>query len=333
MTVVEGESDLDYEAERFYDAYAEADSAKTLAYVGAAMSAIRGMREEADLISELLTEEETVVASLFRILGRLERPLGWVSVDPAILAELGDVDLAHVTSDGRLLISRRDREVKTIDLFDRWNRDLLALVVRDLVPKLRFVLENPPEIEEPVVEESTYVELEPEPIDVFPEPEPAPVEEPFAEPTPEEEIISEPITEEIIEPEFVPEPEPQQPVIEEPASIEEPEEFTEPEIEAPIAPPAPPFEPLDEPVELPLVMEEPEKRERLKRERDAEILRHKKRVDAETQKVYKEMAEVRRRRDMELKALRGRIDVSEEPAEEPKKSPIRRLLNRLFGRL
>lgn len=323
---------MDYEAERYYDAYGEADSAETLNFSGSAMSAIRGMREDADLISELLTEEEIVVASLFRILGRLERPLGWVSVDPSILSEMGDVDLAHVTPDGRLLISRRDREVKTIDLFDRWNRDLLALVVRDLAPKLRFMLENPPEIVEPEAEEPVYEEPEPEPIEVFPEPEPTPVEEPIIEPLPEEEYISEPVTDEIIEPEFVPEPELPQPVIEEPTTIEEPEEFTEPGIEAPPAPAAPIPELLEEPVELPLVMEEPEGRKHLKRERDDQILRHKRRVDAETQRVYREMAEVRRQRDMELRALRGRIDASEEPAEEPKKSPIRRLLNRLFGR-
>ena len=321
---------MEYEAERYYDAFAEADSAETLNYSGAAMSAIRGMREEADLISELISEEETVVASLFRTLGRLERPLGWVSVDPAILAELGEVELAHVTPDGRLLISRRDREVKTIDLFDRWNRDLLALVVRDLAPKLRYVLENPPEILEPEAEEPIYEEPEPEPIEVLPEPELVPFEEPFAEPILEEEIISEPVPEEIIEPEIVPEP--QQPAIEELVSIEEPEEFVEPEIEIPSEPTAPMPEPLEEPVQLPLVMEEPEGRKSQKRERDAQILRHKRRVDADTQRVYREMAEVRRRRDMELRALRGRIDASEEPAEEPKKGPLRRFLNKLFGR-
>jgi hypothetical protein len=48
--------------------------------------------------------------------------------------------------------------------------------------------------------------------------------------------------------------------------------------------------------------------------------------------VYREMAEVRWRRDMELRALRGRTDASEEPAEEPKKGPLRRFLNKLFGR-
>jgi hypothetical protein len=323
---------LEYEAERYYDVFAEADSGETLNYSGAAMSAIRGMREEANLISELISEEEAVVTSLFRILGKLERPLGWVSVDPDILAELGDIELAHVTPNGRLLISRRDNEVKTIDLFDRRNRDLLVLVVRDLAPKLRYVLENHPEIVDLDAGEPIYVEPEPIPIEVITELEPAPVEEPFAEPILEEEIISEPVPEEIIEPELVPEPEPQQPAIEELVSVEELKEFVEPEIEIASEPTMPTLEPLEEPVQLPLVMEEPEGRKRLKRERDDQIMRHKQRVDADTQRVYREMAEVRQRRDMELMAFRGRIDASEEPEEEPKKSPLRRFLSRLFGR-
>lgn len=321
---------MEYEAERYYDVFTEADSAETLNYSGAAMSAIRGMREEVNLISELISEEEAVVTSLFGILGKLERPLGWVSVDPDILAELGDIELAHVTPNGRLLISQRDNEVKTIDLFDRRNRDLLALVVRDLARKLRYVLENPPEIVELDAGEPIYVEPEPDPIEVITELEPTPVVEPFAEPIPEEEIISEPIPEEIIEPELVPEP--QQPAIEELISVEEPKELAEPEIEITSEPTAPMLEPLEEPVKLPLVMEEPEGRKRLKRERDDQIMRHKQRVDADTQRVYREMAEVRQRRDMELMAFRGRIDASEEPEEEPKKSLLRRFLSRLFGR-
>jgi len=168
------------------------------------LSGLSELRGDISHLSDLKSEEDKAVEDLFQALMKLTQLLQWATVETSVLpVELGEVESAKVTPEGALIYCRIDGEIGTLDLSDYDNRDVLVEVVRDLAPKLREIQENPPKVEEPVVEE--------------PEPEPEPVlEEPAVEELDVVEEAEEPITEPALE-EPVVEEEPEEQVIEEPS--------------------------------------------------------------------------------------------------------------------
>jgi hypothetical protein len=291
---VSSSEQLEHEAIAFsYDS-----SPGSIPSVDEIVSSLSGLRGDLSHLSDLKSVEDQVVDDLFQVLMKLTRLLQWAPVETSVLpVELGMVESAHVTPEGSLIYFHDGGEIGSLDLSQYDNRDVLVDVVRDLVPKLREILENPPKFEEPVIEE----------------PEPEPVAE---EPVVEEPTIEEPVMEEIAEveePAVEEEPITEQPqVMEEPEAEEVQEEVQEEVIEETVEPPTPrPTPPEISLTERPLTDEvefkpKPEKKE--PRDRNVDLLwavLKGQRIDS-----FREIRDYRAKRKEEngklLKALRKR---------------------------
>lgn len=285
-----------------------------------AVSHIKGAKEDVELIVSLLADEGTVVEGLIKALTMSGLPVNRIPLEPSAMPEeLGEVEEAHLTSEGSLIVSLLDGQVDSFDLSQEENRGLLVSAMEDIVPKLHSVLDGSlvlPEliIEEEVVEPEALEEeeAEEEPLpdpEVEEEPTPEEVERPTLEELSEEEIV-EPEVEELLEEEAAEILEP--PVEEEPIVVPEVEE---PELDEPVI-----EEPTLEELSLPefdpeaLLSEAPEPtRERpelLERPvkppiaRDAQVRRLRKAVKRQRSSAQMEMDKVRRQREAQIRRLR-----------------------------
>ena len=287
------------------------------------LSAIRGAREDVELVVSLLSDEKVVMDALVELLPGLSPLLARATVDSSVLpAEVGEVEVVHLAPDGRLIVCRTDGAIKTTDLTEGANRDLLVEVLRNVVPKLKEILESLPAFSEPAIEE--------------PGPDALEAEEP---------AIQEPTTEFVI-PEVYPEvvepiaEEQQMEVMEEPVGVEEPTAGEEPLLEEPeafaeltLVEPITPVESAQErepAVSLPIAADELSEVMPV-RAGDAHLRVYRRRVRRNEKVVRRQMAEVRRRRDAEIRRLREGLELQEAPElEEPKGFFWR--LKRLFKR-
>lgn len=285
------------------------------------VSAIRGAREDVELVSSLLSDEKVVVDALVELLPGLSPLLVRVIVDPSVLpVEMGEVEEVRLAPDGRIIVCRTDGEINTTDLTGGANRDLLVEVMRDIVPKLKEVLDSMPAFLEPTIEE---------PGPAAPEAEEPAIQEPTAEhvvpevpPEVEEPVAEEQQVEAAEEPLGVEEPT----AGEEPA---EPEAFAEPTVIEPVTPiePAPEREPA---VSLPVAADELPETTPV-RTGDAQLRVYRRRVRRNDDVVRRQMVEVRRRRDAEIRRLREGLEAQEAPEWEEPKGFFGRL-KRLFTR-
>jgi hypothetical protein len=277
------------------------------------VSAIRVAREDVELVASLLSDEKVIVESLIEVLPRLSPLLSRAAVDPSVLpVEMGEVEEARLVSDGRLIVCHIDGEIMMASLTVGTSRDLLVDVMRDIVPKLREILESVPVFEEP--------DEEPEPI--IPE-----------TPEVEEHTIQEP-TEEFLAPEELPEEEElvQEPLLEEagePLGAEEPGIIAEPTVAEPVTPIEPAHKREPE-VSLPVATEELPETPPVKLG-EAPLRAHRRRVRRNSEAVRRQMAEVRRMRDSEIRMLREGIETQWDLDLDKPKGFFERL-KRLFSR-
>ncbi len=290
------------------------------------LSAIRGARGDVELVASLLSDEKVVVDALVELLPGLSPLLARVTVDPSVLpVEMGEAEEVRLAPGGSLIICRTDGAIKTTDLTRGASRDLLVEVMRDIVPKLKEVLDSMPSFLEPTIEE--------------PEPDASEAEEPvILEPTVEH-VVPE-VPPEVVEP-FAEEPQMEE--AEEPLGVEESTTREEPLLEEPAEPevfaeqivvePVTPMEPVQEiepTVSLPVAADElPEITP--DRTGDAQLRVYRRRVRRNDEVVRRQMAAVRRRRDAEIRRLRDGLEAQEALEwEEPK--GFFGLLKRLFTR-
>ena len=298
------------------------------------LSAIRGAREDVELVASLLSDEKVVMDTLVELLPGLSPLLARATVDPSVLpVEMGEAEEVRLVLDGKLIVCRTDGEIKTTDLTEGANRDLLVEVMRDIVPKLKEVLDSMPAFlepaieepepaapeEEPSIQEPTAEQVAPEvPLEVLPEvpPEvPPEIEEPRAEEH-KMEAAEEPLGVE-------------EPMAGEEQLLEEPEAFAEPTVVEPVTPMEPPLE-REMAVSLPVAVDELPETTPV-RTGDAQLRVYRRRVRRNDEVVRRQMAEVRRRRDAEIRRLREGLEAQETPEwEEPKGFFWR--LKRLFKR-
>ncbi len=313
------------------------------------VSALRGAQEDVSHISALLYDEGAVVGVLLDALRELEKPLSWVSLDPGlIVVDPGDEVKARVTPEGKIIASHGDGEIVLIDLSEVENRDLLVKAAEDIIPKLKKVIEEPPEIEEPMVEvpepvvkgppELEEPSTEPEVPEVPLEEEEPAIEEPVAEAP-----LEEPLEPEEPDSEVIPEgplelEEAEETVTEEPPELEEPtpiEETLEPEMEQPDV-----WEPLQATTP---VTEEPEIRAtpvaRVKMPKppplnvnDYGLRRLRRRVKIQKERMAREMARVQEMRDARIRRLRETKRAQWGPHEEGVLSRLKSLLSRIMGK-
>jgi len=287
-----------------------------MASAAEAVSHIKGAKEDVELIVSLLADEGTVVEGLIKALTTSGFPVNRIPLEPSAMPEeLGEVEEAHLTSEGSLIVSLLDGQVDSFDLSQEENRGLLVSAMEDIVPKLHSVLDGSYQLPELIIEEEV-VEEEPLP-DPEVEEEPAEIEEPtpeeLVEPTPEElpeEEIVEPEVEELLQEE---EPEILEPPVEEDmvavpqveeAELDEPvivepsvEEFYLPEFD-----PEAQLSEAPEPVrEKPVLPERPVKPPIA---RDAQVRRLRKAVKRQRSSAQMEMDKVRRQREAQIRRLR-----------------------------
>ncbi len=291
-----------------------------MTFAAEAVSHIKGAKEDVELIVSLLADEGTVVEDLIKALTTSGFPVNRIPLEPSAMPEeMGEVEEAHLTSEGSLIVSLLDGQVDSFDLSHEENRGLLVSAMEDLVPKLQGVLDGSyklPEliIEEEVVEPEALEEPEEVAEEVAPpvpeaEEEPAEVVEPTLEELPEEavvepeaeelleeeepEIIEPPVEEDTVAVPVVEEPELDQPVIEEPTV----EEFSLPE-----------FDPEAQLSEAPEpTRERPKLIERTAKPpiaRDAQVRRLRKSVRRQRSSAQREMDKVRRQREAQIRRLR-----------------------------
>jgi len=280
--------------------------------VAEAVSHIKGAKEDVELILSLLADEGTVVEGLMEALTTSGLPVNRIPLEPSAMPEeLGEVEEAHLTSEGSLVVSLLDGQVSSFDLSVEENRGLLVSSMEDMIPKLQDVLGGSYVLPELIIEEEP-VEAEPveAPEEVAEEvPPPVPeVEEPPTEGLPEEELVvpeaEEPLEE---EPEIT-----EQAMDEDVAAVPVVEE-AEPDEQVTEGPTAeelvlPEFDPDAQAVEAPEpTMEKtalPEKPVKPPMARDAQVKRLRRVVKRQRSSAHIEMDEVRRQREAQIRKLR-----------------------------
>ncbi len=275
-----------------------------------AVSHIKGAKEDVELIVSLLADEGTVVEGLIKALTMSGLPVNRIPLEPSAMPkELGEVEEAHLTSEGGLIVSLLDGQVDSFDLSQEENRGLLVSAMEDILPKLQGVLDGSyklPEliIEEEVVEPEALEEPEEVAEEVTPpvpeaEEEPAEVVEPTPEELPEEAVV-EPEAEELLEeegPEII-----EPPVEEDTVAVPEVEEPTVEEFSLPEFDPEAQLSEAPEPTrERPKLIERTAKPPIA---RDAQVRRLRKSVRRQRSSAQREMDKVRRQREAQIRRLR-----------------------------
>jgi hypothetical protein len=90
-------------------------------------------------ISELSSEEKILVSQFFSSLLKLMQPLApSISVNQlALPAQLGDVVQAHIDPTGHLVLQFEGGHLELRDLSEEKNRDLMIVVIMDVMPKFK----------------------------------------------------------------------------------------------------------------------------------------------------------------------------------------------------
>lgn len=101
--------------------------------------ALRSMADDVGQISELAAEEKLLVTEFFKSLLKLMQPLTpSMSVSTSALpVEVGNVSQAHVDPTGHLALVYEDGHLELKDLTEEHNRDLMILVIQDVMPKFK----------------------------------------------------------------------------------------------------------------------------------------------------------------------------------------------------
>ncbi|MGB9914456.1 MAG: hypothetical protein ACPLIG_06025 [Candidatus Bathyarchaeales archaeon] len=100
---------------------------------------IRSLAEDIGQISEMSSEEKLLVAEFFKSFLKLMRPLATsIPVSTTVLpAEVGNIKQAYVDPTGHIALIHEDGNMELRDLADEQNRDLMILVIQDVMPKFK----------------------------------------------------------------------------------------------------------------------------------------------------------------------------------------------------
>jgi hypothetical protein len=103
------------------------------------VESLRGVADDVGQISELTSEEKSLVSEFFKALLNFMNPLSQgLSINPAIIhSDNGVVQNAHIDPTGHLALLFEDGHLELKDLSEERNRDLLITVVQDAIPKFK----------------------------------------------------------------------------------------------------------------------------------------------------------------------------------------------------
>jgi hypothetical protein len=102
-------------------------------------AALKSMAEDVGQISELASEEKLLVTEFFTSLLKLMQPLTTaMPVSTAALpAEAGNVVKAYIDPTGHLALLHEDGHMELKNLAEERNRDLMIMVIKDVMPKFK----------------------------------------------------------------------------------------------------------------------------------------------------------------------------------------------------
>jgi uncharacterized protein YsxB (DUF464 family) len=100
---------------------------------------LRSLAEDIGQISELASEEKLLVTEFFASLLKLMQPLTTaVPVSTSALpAEIGNIAQAYVDPTGHIALLHEDGHMELKNLVEERNRDLMILVIQDIMPKFK----------------------------------------------------------------------------------------------------------------------------------------------------------------------------------------------------
>jgi hypothetical protein len=103
------------------------------------VDSLKSTADDIGQISELSSEEKILIVQFFSSLLKLMQPLApSISVDQSALpAQLSDVVQAHVDPTGHLILQFEDGHIELKNLSEEKNRDILTLIVVDIMPKFK----------------------------------------------------------------------------------------------------------------------------------------------------------------------------------------------------
>jgi hypothetical protein len=102
-------------------------------------AALRSMADDVGQISELASEEKLLVTEFFTSLLKLMQPLTTsmpVSTS-ALPAEAGNIVKAYIDPTGHLALLHEDGHMELKNLTEERNRDLMIMVIKDVMPKFK----------------------------------------------------------------------------------------------------------------------------------------------------------------------------------------------------
>jgi hypothetical protein len=102
-------------------------------------AAMKSMADDVGQISELASEEKLLVAEFLTALLKLMQPLTpSMPVSPSALpAETGNIVKAYIDPTGHLALLHEDGHMELKNLSEEQNRDIMIMVVKDVMPKFK----------------------------------------------------------------------------------------------------------------------------------------------------------------------------------------------------
>ena len=100
---------------------------------------MKSMAEDVGQISELASEEKLLVTEFFASLLKLMQPLtpSMPVSTTALPAETGNVVKAFIDPTGHIALLHEDGHMELKNLTEERNRDLMILVIKDVMPKFK----------------------------------------------------------------------------------------------------------------------------------------------------------------------------------------------------
>jgi hypothetical protein len=102
-------------------------------------AALKSMADDVGQISELASEEKLLVTEFFTSLLKLMQPLttSMPVSTTALPAEAGNIVQAYIDPTGHLALLHEDGHMELKNLTEERNRDLMIMVIKDVMPKFK----------------------------------------------------------------------------------------------------------------------------------------------------------------------------------------------------
>ena len=105
------------------------------------IDSLKSIADDLGQMCEMLQEEKILVEQFFKSLFEIMQPLTHsMKVSPAAIpVEYGKISQSFIDPTGHLALVKEDDSFELKNLADEHNRDLMISVIRDILPKFKFL--------------------------------------------------------------------------------------------------------------------------------------------------------------------------------------------------